>query len=99
VDEPVVEALEAAEYTVPTEWPEADSTLAWDATTLVLVHARSGATAGLGSTTTYASRGSSSRASWTVLDSAGGSLRPGADGAPGHCLTLRTDAAERYRTA
>jgi L-alanine-DL-glutamate epimerase-like enolase superfamily enzyme len=33
-----------------------------------------------------------------VLDPAGGVLRPGADGAPGHGLTLRREAAHRFRT-
>ncbi|MET7573271.1 enolase C-terminal domain-like protein [Streptomyces sp. NPDC005492] len=33
-----------------------------------------------------------------TLDPQGGSVRPGADGAPGHGLTLRTDRAEKYRT-
>jgi L-alanine-DL-glutamate epimerase-like enolase superfamily enzyme len=32
-----------------------------------------------------------------VLDPAGGTIRPGADGTPGHGLTLRPDAAERFR--
>jgi len=39
--EPVKE-LSVSAYTVPTEVPEADGTLSWDATTLVLVQARSG---------------------------------------------------------
>ena len=33
-----VERLEVSAYTVPTETPEADGTLAWRETTLVLVH-------------------------------------------------------------
>jgi L-alanine-DL-glutamate epimerase-like enolase superfamily enzyme len=33
-----------------------------------------------------------------TLDPHGGSIRPGADGAPGHGLTLRADQAEKYRT-
>ncbi|MER7398948.1 enolase C-terminal domain-like protein [Streptomyces sp. NPDC000151] len=33
-----------------------------------------------------------------ALDPAGGSITPGADGAPGHGLTLRADLAEQYRT-
>jgi hypothetical protein len=32
-----------------------------------------------------------------VLDPSGGALHPGADGAPGHGLALRTGAADRYR--
>ena len=34
-----VEALEVGAYTIPTDAPEADGTLAWDATTIVVVHA------------------------------------------------------------
>jgi L-alanine-DL-glutamate epimerase-like enolase superfamily enzyme len=33
-----------------------------------------------------------------TLDPRGGSIRPGADGAPGHGLTLRAEQAEKYRT-
>ena len=36
--EPVrVERLEVAAYTIPTEFPEADGTLSWDSTTIVIV--------------------------------------------------------------
>ena len=35
--DPVVDRLEATCFTVPTEVPEADGTIAWNATTLVLV--------------------------------------------------------------
>ncbi|MFF9510939.1 enolase C-terminal domain-like protein [Streptomyces sp. NPDC014724] len=48
--EPLIHAVEATAYTVPTDAPEADGTLAWDATTLVLVRVRSGETTGLGYT-------------------------------------------------
>jgi L-alanine-DL-glutamate epimerase-like enolase superfamily enzyme len=47
-DEPVVTGIEATAYTVPTDAPEADGTLAWDKTTLVLVTARAGETCGIG---------------------------------------------------
>ncbi|WP_435270681.1 enolase C-terminal domain-like protein [Streptomyces sp. 1222.5] len=47
-DPPAVETVDTAVYTVPTDAPEADGTLAWDSTTLVLVTARSGTTSGLG---------------------------------------------------
>ena len=43
-----VEALDVAVYTVPTDAPEADGTLAWDATTMVLVQARCDGTVGTG---------------------------------------------------
>ncbi|RRQ75935.1 mandelate racemase [Streptomyces griseofuscus] len=49
-DLPAIDALDTAVYTVPTDTPEADGTLAWDRTTLVLVTARSGRTTGLGYT-------------------------------------------------
>ncbi|MFF2144742.1 enolase C-terminal domain-like protein [Kitasatospora sp. NPDC058190] len=43
-----VEDLRAQVLEFPTDAPEADGTLAWESTTMVLVHARSGDTAGLG---------------------------------------------------
>ncbi len=46
--EPVVTSNEAAAYTVPTDAPEADGTLAWDQTTLVLVTAQAGPECGIG---------------------------------------------------
>jgi L-alanine-DL-glutamate epimerase-like enolase superfamily enzyme len=46
--EALVEAVETAVYTVPTEIPEADGTLSWDATTLVVVRVRAGGATGLG---------------------------------------------------
>lgn len=48
-DAPVT-AIDAAAYTVPTERPEADATLAWDATTLVVVEVTAGGVTGLGYT-------------------------------------------------
>ena len=45
-----VEELEVGAYTIPTDQPEADGTLAWDATTLVVVHVRGGGECGLGYT-------------------------------------------------
>lgn len=42
--------LDVAAYTVPTDAPEADGTLAWDKTTLVLVEAEAGGRTGLGYT-------------------------------------------------
>src|ERR1700716_2222199 len=43
-----VEALEVLAYTIPTDAPEADGTLAWDSTTMVLVQVRSGPAVGTG---------------------------------------------------
>lgn len=45
-----VEQLDVAAYTIPTDALEADGTLAWDATTIVVVHARGGGESGLGYT-------------------------------------------------
>ncbi len=44
----MVESVEASAYTVPTDLPEADGTLSWDRTTLVLVQVRAGDTVGTG---------------------------------------------------
>lgn len=45
---PTVERLDVSAYTVPAETPEADGTLKWNSTTLVLVRAFCGGAAGLG---------------------------------------------------
>ncbi|MFC5675066.1 enolase C-terminal domain-like protein [Streptomyces incanus] len=44
----MVDTVEAAAYTVPTDAPESDGTLTWQSTTLVLVRVRSGTATGLG---------------------------------------------------
>ena len=45
-----VDRIEAAAYTIPTDAPESDGTLSWDATTLVLVRAGAGGHTGVGYT-------------------------------------------------
>ncbi|WP_029010569.1 enolase C-terminal domain-like protein [Azospirillum halopraeferens] len=45
---PRVEAVTAAAFRIPTDAPESDGTLEWDATTLIVVTARGGGTTGLG---------------------------------------------------
>jgi L-alanine-DL-glutamate epimerase-like enolase superfamily enzyme len=45
---PVVERIELSVYTIPTDAPEGDGTIAWDSSTLVLVEATAGGTTGLG---------------------------------------------------
>ena len=45
-----VDELEVGAYTIPTDAPEADGTLAWDSTTLVVVHAHGAGERGLGYT-------------------------------------------------
>jgi L-alanine-DL-glutamate epimerase-like enolase superfamily enzyme len=47
-DAPVITDIETAVYTIPTDAPEADGTLTWNKTTLVLVTARAGGQAGIG---------------------------------------------------
>jgi L-alanine-DL-glutamate epimerase-like enolase superfamily enzyme len=44
----LIESLEVVAYTVPTDAPEADGTLTWDSTTMVLVEVRSGDAHGMG---------------------------------------------------
>jgi L-alanine-DL-glutamate epimerase-like enolase superfamily enzyme len=48
VTDALVDDIEVTAYTVPTDAPEADGTIAWDSTTMVLVRARSGRTEGIG---------------------------------------------------
>jgi L-alanine-DL-glutamate epimerase-like enolase superfamily enzyme len=54
VPDVAVEELEVAVYRLPTDGPEADGTLQWDATTAIVVHARAGNRTGVG--WTYADR-------------------------------------------
>jgi L-alanine-DL-glutamate epimerase-like enolase superfamily enzyme len=46
----VIERVAASAYTIPTDQPEADGTITWDRTTLVLVEASAGGQTGLGYT-------------------------------------------------
>ncbi len=45
-----IDRVEVSAYTVPTDFPEADGTLAWDSTTIVIVQARAAGVTGLGYT-------------------------------------------------
>jgi len=45
-----VQEIEVAAYTIPTDAPEADGTLSWDSTTIVVVHAHAAGQWGLGYT-------------------------------------------------
>ena len=47
IDQPV-DAIEVATFVVPTDAPEADGTLSWSSTTLVLVRAHAGRMTGMG---------------------------------------------------
>jgi L-alanine-DL-glutamate epimerase-like enolase superfamily enzyme len=44
----LVESVEASTYTVPTDAPEANGTLSWDSTTMILVTVRAGGASGIG---------------------------------------------------
>jgi L-alanine-DL-glutamate epimerase-like enolase superfamily enzyme len=48
--EAAIEQLDVASYEVPTDAPEADGTLAWDSTTVIVVHARAAGETGVGYT-------------------------------------------------
>lgn len=54
-DDPTITTVRAQAYTVPTDAPEADGTLSWDRTTLVVVHVEAGGRTGLGYSYTDAS--------------------------------------------
>jgi L-alanine-DL-glutamate epimerase-like enolase superfamily enzyme len=47
---PPIETVQASAYRIPTDSPEADGTMSWDATTLVVVHVTAGDDKGLGCT-------------------------------------------------
>ena len=48
MNDPVIESVAAEAYTVPTDAPEADGTLAWDSGTLVLARVNAGGAEGVG---------------------------------------------------
>lgn len=50
-------SLRAASYLIPTDLPEADGTLTWDRTTLVVVHAEASGKVGTGWTYSTAAAG------------------------------------------
>lgn len=52
-----IENLRVSAYTIPTDQPEADGTIAWDSTTLVLVEVYAGGKTGIGYS--YADRAAS----------------------------------------
>src|SRR5881275_1824600 len=49
-DAVTIERLDVSAYTVPTDLPEADGTIAWDKTTMVIVEASAGGKRGIGYT-------------------------------------------------
>jgi L-alanine-DL-glutamate epimerase-like enolase superfamily enzyme len=73
-----IEKLAVAAYTIPTDAPEGDGTLRWDATTIVVVHAHAGGIVGLGYT--YADESAA-----TLIESKLGAVVEGLEvGAPRH---------------
>ncbi|MBG0737950.1 mandelate racemase [Paeniglutamicibacter antarcticus] len=46
--DPLVDSVDVGVYTIPTDAPEADGTIAWDSTTMILVRITSGDTTGMG---------------------------------------------------
>ena len=48
VTDATIDQVEVSAYTVPTDAPEADGTISWDSTTMVLVRARSDGVEGIG---------------------------------------------------
>ncbi|MGH8889829.1 MAG: enolase C-terminal domain-like protein [Acidothermaceae bacterium] len=51
---PTIDSLDVSTYTIPTEMPEADGTLEWDSTTMLVVEAHGGGATGLGYSYTQA---------------------------------------------
>ncbi|SRR5213593_2383465 len=47
---PQITQIDVSAYTIPTDFPESDGTIEWDATTIVIVEARAGGYIGLGFT-------------------------------------------------
>ncbi len=58
-----IERIEVSAYKIPTDQPEADGTMRWDSTTLVLVEAEAGGEKSLGFNYADAVRRASSRTS------------------------------------
>ena len=48
-----IDSIEASAYTIPTDLPEADGTLSWTSTTLIVVESRSGDIRGVGYSYTH----------------------------------------------
>lgn len=73
-----IESVEAALFTIPTEQPEADGTLEWDSTTVLLVQAHAGGRTGLGYT--YTQNGALDVVSGKLADlvTGGNAMRVGA---------------------
>jgi L-alanine-DL-glutamate epimerase-like enolase superfamily enzyme len=65
-----IERVDVAVYEVPTDAPESDGTLAWDATTVVVVHAHGGGETGLGYT--YGSAGAATVVAGKLADTVRG---------------------------
>ncbi|MGH3968559.1 MAG: enolase C-terminal domain-like protein [Mycobacterium sp.] len=73
-----VESLQASVYTIPTDAPESDGTLAWDSTTLVLVTACAGGITGTGYTYAGSSAATVVKSKLAGVVSGGDALQPAA---------------------
>jgi len=85
MNDPVVESVTAAAYTVPTDAPEADGTLTWDSVTLVLAQVEAGGVRGLG--WTYGAPSCASVVTGTLADVVHG--RPAMDVPGSHEAMVR----------
>ena len=93
MNDPVIGSVGAAAYTVPTDAPEADGTLSWDATTLVLARVRAGGEEGIG--WTYGAAASAALISGQLASVVRG--RPAMD--VGGCSDAMMGRAQRHPAA
>jgi L-alanine-DL-glutamate epimerase-like enolase superfamily enzyme len=61
-----IDRIDVSVYRIPTDFPEADGTFSWDATTMVLVEAQAGGVCGVGYT--YADEGTGQLIKDTLID-------------------------------
>jgi L-alanine-DL-glutamate epimerase-like enolase superfamily enzyme len=85
MNDPLIESVTAAVYTVPTDAPGGDGTLTWDSTTLVLVQVRAGGELGTG--WTYGSPACAGVITGTLASVVGG--RPALDVPGAHEAMVR----------
>lgn len=93
---PAIESIRASAYTVPSDEPESDGTLAWDSTTIVVVEAEAAGRRGLGYT--YTDQSAVALISHTLADAVIG-LDAGDTGAAGthSCEPCATSGVPAWR--
>lgn len=90
-----VDQVSAAAYEIPTSQPEADGTLAWTSTTLIVARVAGGGRQGIG----YTYAGAACTPLFDgALDPHGGVLRPDLS-RPGLGLDFKDADADRFRVA